>query len=263
MIGHDGFTLTVYGADFVASSVVRWNGSDCSTTYVDGGTLRAAIPASDVAAAGTASITAFNPPPGGGVSGDLAFSVLPVGQIAFDAWRTGDGEIYVMNADGSDQVNLTNSPAWDIFPVWSPDGSKLAFTSTRDGNFEVYVMNADGTGQVNLTNSPGSDGTPAWSPDGSQIAFRSARDGNGEIYLVNADGTGQVNLTNSPGSDGNAAWSPDGSQIAFGSDRDGNGEIYVMNADGTGQVNLTNSASHDGGPSLSARPETAMARSIW
>jgi len=60
-------------------------------------------------------------------------------QIVFDAWRDveGDGEIYVMTADGTDQVRLTNSPEWDIWPVWSPDGSEIAFTSTRDGSFEV------------------------------------------------------------------------------------------------------------------------------
>src|SRR5207248_8779821 len=74
------------------------------------------------------------------------------GQIAFTSGRDGNDEIYVMNADGSGQVNITNNPAEDTYPVWSPDGSKIAFYSNRDGNGEIYVMNADGSGHTTLTN---------------------------------------------------------------------------------------------------------------
>ncbi|MFP4466164.1 MAG: TolB family protein, partial [Candidatus Goldiibacteriota bacterium] len=69
---------------------------------------------------------------------------------------------YVMNADGSGQVRLTNDAASDMYPDWSPDGSKIAFTSDRDGNDEIYVMNADGSGQVRLTNDAADDIYPAW-----------------------------------------------------------------------------------------------------
>src|SRR3990170_6246104 len=54
-----------------------------------------------------------------------------------------NAEIYVMNADGTGQTNLTNDPATDYAPAWSPDGTKIAFYSDRDGNLDVYVMNAD------------------------------------------------------------------------------------------------------------------------
>lgn len=73
-------------------------------------------------------------------------------------------EVYVMNSDGSNQVNLSNNPASDFQADWSPDGSKIAFVSNRDGNKEIYIMNPDGSNQENLTNHPSNDFSPAWKP---------------------------------------------------------------------------------------------------
>jgi Tol biopolymer transport system component len=160
-------------------------------------------------------------------------------------------EVYVVNADGSGLHNLTNNPAADYDPVWSPDGSKIAFDTHRDGNWRVYVMNADGSGLSNLTNNPGGDVSPAWSPDGTKIAFISGRDGNAEVYVMNADGTAPVNLTNNPAIDGGPVWSPDGTKIAFvrlSSDDTSPGDIYVMNADGSSVRNLTNNPADDHEP---------------
>ncbi|MCH7920991.1 MAG: PD40 domain-containing protein [Planctomycetes bacterium] len=91
-------------------------------------------------------------------------SIAPGLKIAFNSGRDGNWEIYVMNADGTEQKNLTNNPAYDADPSWSPDGKKIAFSSQRDGNWEIYVMNSDGTGLKNLTNNPATDGYPSWSP---------------------------------------------------------------------------------------------------
>jgi len=92
---------------------------------------------------------------------------LEQSKIAFSSKRDGNSEIYVMNADGSEQTNLTNNPNSDASPSWSPDGKKIAFESARDGGFEIYIMNADGSGQTILTNNPAQkwqDWHPRWSP---------------------------------------------------------------------------------------------------
>ena len=164
-------------------------------------------------------------------------------KIAFYSNRDGNGEIYVMNVDGTNPVNLTNNAAFDYRSAWSPNGTKIAFHSNRNGNIgEIYVMNADGSNPVNLTNNAAYEDGPTWSPDGTKIAFQSNRIGSGDIYLMNADGSNQTRLTISPPGTGNteADWSPDGTKIVFNSNSDGHNEIYVINTDGTNETRLTN-----------------------
>jgi len=169
-------------------------------------------------------------------------------KIAFESYRDGNYEVYVMNSNGSGVVNLSNNKEYDGTPAWSPDGKKIAFRSYRDGNYEVYVVNADGSGLKNITNSIKDDYNAAWSPDGKKIAFQSYREGNYEVYSTNPDGSGLVRLTTSKDIDSMPNWSPDGSKIAFVSKRDGDFELYLMNADGKGPKNLSNSKAWDSTP---------------
>ena len=148
-------------------------------------------------------------------------------QIAFHSDRNRDWEfdvleknweVFLMNTDGANLINLTNHPAGDGSPAWSPDGRQIAFVSNRDRkdvddeNVEIYVMNADGTNPINLTNHPAEDSGPDWSPDGLQIVFTSDRDRNDdgtknvEIYVMNADGTNPINITNHPARDSSPSW---------------------------------------------------------
>ena len=69
-----------------------------------------------------------------------------------------------MIAYGSKQKNLTNNPALDGYPSWSPDGKKIVFESNRDGDEKIYVMNEDGSGLKRLTNNSAEDYAPHWSP---------------------------------------------------------------------------------------------------
>ena len=129
-------------------------------------------------------------------------------KIAWSSSRDGNFEIYSMDANGENQIRLTDDPNDDRNPAWQTNtGQKIAFSATRDFDPEIYVIDAvDGGNPTNLTNEFGSDDFPAWSPDGRQIAFVSLRDGNGEIYVMDADGGNPTNLTNNGAFDAYPAW---------------------------------------------------------
>jgi TolB protein len=82
-----------------------------------------------------------------------------------------NSEVFVANADGSAARNLTNDPAFDGWPAWSPDGSKIAFASNRKGSYEIYLMNPDGGGVQKVANSEGRGTSPKWSRDGKAIYY--------------------------------------------------------------------------------------------
>lgn len=189
-----------------------------------------------------------------GCGGDPAHAVGGGGrgQIAFVSTRDGNAEIYLINVDGTGATRLTDDPAGDYAPAWSPDGTRLAFYSERDGNAEIYAMNADGSGLTRLTNHAAHDYAPAWSPDSTQIAFHTHRYGeNPMVAVMNADGSGVRQLT--PGDLGgwSPAWSPDGRRIVFNSGRSGSRDVWMMYADGAGAVNLTTSPADDWWPDWS------------
>ena len=173
------------------------------------------------------------------------------GKIVFASNTGGNYEIYSIDADGNNRVQLTSNSAADLDPAWSPDGKKITFISNRDGNFEIYVMNANGSTQTRLTNTPGDEFDVAWSPSGAKIAFSSDRDGDYEVYTMNADGSAQTNLTNSPADDAFPTWSPNSAKLAFTSDRGGNADIFVMNADGSSPANISNNTANDEFPAWS------------
>lgn len=174
------------------------------------------------------------------------------GKIAFVRIVGPNNQIFTMNADGSNQTDLSNTAQDDLMPTWSPDGSKLAFLSTRGNNGDIYTMNSDGSNQTRLTTAVDADQAPGWSPDGSKIVFTSYRDGNlGEIYVMDANGSNQTRLTNNSSVDYAPKFSPSGSKIVFYTNRDGSYEIYSMSPDGSNQTRLTNNAWDDQFPEWS------------
>ncbi len=195
--------------------------------------------------------------------GAPAFS--PDGKIAFHTNRAGSSnfEIYMMDAvdgdtdgNGDNLKRLTDNPAVDVAPAFSPNGARIAFQTNRDNNFDIYSMKAvdsnnDGNGDdlKRLTKNLANDTEPSFSPGGGKIAFTSARAGNDEVYVMKPRPEGRKNrprnLTKNAASDRHPAFSPDGTRIAFSTNRDGNSEIYRMNADGTSQTRLTTNAAAD------------------
>lgn len=170
-------------------------------------------------------------------------------KIAFVSTRDGTWEIYVMDADGSNQQRLTHTTKGygNSGPYWSPDGKKILFNSDRHPKADIYVIDADGSNEQRLTRHPATDAGGKWSPDGEKILFYSDRDGNTEIYVMDADGANQQRLTHHPSDDGIANWSPDGTKIAFYSNRHTElttgefyqCEVYVMDSDGSNVRRLT------------------------
>ena len=144
-------------------------------------------------------------------------------------------EICAMDADSRNWVRLTNDPAWEGLPLWSPDGARIAFFSRRsckDGDAAIHVMNADGGNVMRLTECQTVGEGASWSPDSRKLLYNSDRDGNFEIYAINADPSHQANVTRHPAEDIEPVWSPDGKKIAFISNRDGKNGLFVMDADG-------------------------------
>lgn len=178
-------------------------------------------------------------------------------QVLFSGTLTGSSteQVYVMNADGSNLQNLTDTNSRDhTTPAWSPDGTRIALSIndlTSDDRNDIYIMNADGSSLVNITNNPGvSEFAPSWSPDGSQLVFQSVQpnpEGNGNLFSINkinADGTEPTTLLETEGVVlVNPKWSPTGDAIAFErfviGGAEGPRQIHTMNPDGTNVRNIT------------------------
>ena len=167
----------------------------------------------------------------------------PQAKIAFTCFRDGNFEICVMDGDGGNEVRLTDDPAKDHEPSWSPDGTRIAFN--RDHH--ICIMDSDGRNLTELTG--GED--PAWSPDGTKIAFTSFKELKRQVWVMDADGGNQVTLTQW-GKNYNPAWSADGVRIAFVTRKRHDGhEIYAMDSDGGNQVRLTHDLEEKENPSWS------------
>jgi Tol biopolymer transport system component len=183
---------------------------------------------------------------------DLSPAPSPDGQrIAFISDRddTGFGDVFIMNRDGSDPVNLTHTPGvFDSDPEWSPDGSQIFFGAVPGGVSNFYIMNADGSNLRPLTDDSLVKGRALWSPDGSRIVYSAGTYyGDYDIYVVNQDGSNQINLTQTPDrQELSPVWSPDGSRIAYLAGNDEYGarmrSLMVMNADGSGPVEVADDA---------------------
>jgi Tol biopolymer transport system component len=154
-----------------------------------------------------------------GITASCGLSSIAFGQTPTSSEKNFD--LYVVNADGTGLKQVTNDPAWERQPAWSPDGSKIAFDVWPGGDVakaELWVMNADGSGRVRLTAGKNAD----WSPDGKQIVYARFDGGVEGVFVMNADGSGVRRLVDWKGDEAGASWLPDGRIIFDYSEGDKN-----------------------------------------
>ena len=147
----------------------------------------------------------------------LLFGAAPkTAKIVFTSAGEFSREIYLMNPDGSGQVNITNHPADDLFPVWSPTGEQILFVSDRRQGRDLYLMDADGGNVKRVFSNHKHRQRPTWSPDGKHIAYeRVEEDDKRFIYIATIDGKHEEAVANGV----DPAWSPNGLELAFSRDR--------------------------------------------
>lgn len=185
-------------------------------------------------------------------------SLSPDGRsIAFISDRDGDYELFRMNSDGSDPVQLTFNDVPEIHPYWSPDGSKIIY-NRRVGDqrlYEIRMINADGSGDTTVLRDEELNSYAQVSPDGRFIVFDKWQDNdenNGEIYLLPLPDGEPVRLTDNAVYDGYPAWFPDGQRIVYASEVDGSFKLFSIRVDGTGRRQLTFGPGNDARPNVSA-----------
>jgi TolB protein len=191
-------------------------------------------------------------------------------------WAVYDSyDLYMANADGSNLVQLTDTPGYDAEATISPAGDRMIFTSTRDGDLDLYTMALDGSDVRRITNRIGYDGGAFYSPDGSKIVWRAhypeegpemadyqrllglglIRPSSLEIYVADADGSNVVQVTDNGAANFGPFFHPSGERIIFSSNMDDptgrDFDLYMINVDGTGLERVTFTGDFDGFPMFS------------
>ena len=134
-------------------------------------------------------------------------------KILFTSAPADNYEVYIMNPDGTEQVNLTQHRANDLNAVWSPTGEQILFVSDRDGVRDLYLMDTDGSDVRRVLKKEIYRDSPTWSPDGQQIAYTQMHWDQDKypIYIATLEAQEEA-----LGVDGLfPAWSPDGTEIAY------------------------------------------------
>ena len=144
-------------------------------------------------------------------------------------------DVFVMDNNGENIINLTQTPEIEANASWSPDGKQIVFDrEVGEDDGAIFVMEADGQNPQRLTFDPGINLAPSWSPDGNRIAFLSYRNGALRIYTMDTNGQNVQQVTHHGREfDGPPVWSPDGRWLAFmsGDDKKDWG-LYVTDPQG-------------------------------
>jgi TolB protein len=175
-------------------------------------------------------------------------------ELSFVSNRSGNSEIYVMDADGANQRAATANRSINNFPSWSPSGDAIVYTSYRSQGRPMLYLSTRGRGKPGrilgkLSQNP--QYRAVFAPDGKEVAIVMSPKGSTEIYRVRVNGQSLQRLTKNRSIDISPTWSPDGGRIAFSSDRSGSPQIYMMDADGSDLRRLTFDGNYNTSPAWS------------
>ena len=161
-------------------------------------------------------------------------------RIAYHAIRVGSSaDVYVMNADGGNPVQITSNPDKDERPNWFPDGDQLAFLSRREGRTGMWAVSLKSGRERKLFEASQDMTFPRLSPDGKQIVFNSKRSGTTNLWIVPVEGGEPKALTFDKEAMGFACWSPDNKYVAFEITRGDDNHLAIIPSSGGDPVQLT------------------------
>ena len=195
------------------------------------------------------------------ISNDIFFALTQkraafTSKVAFVSDISGKNEIYIMDYDGHNRVQVTNRKALAMSPAWSPDGSELIFSSTtknkknvRNQNLFIYNLR---TGKIKmLSDRNGLNSGGEYHPNGRKIALTMSFLGNPDIFIIDKNSKEATRITKNYALDVDPSWSPSGREIVFSSNRSGQPMIYKMRSNGTGVSRLTYAGRYNSSPSWS------------
>ncbi|MFQ5630713.1 MAG: hypothetical protein ACE5I1_18230, partial [bacterium] len=174
-------------------------------------------------------------------------------RIVFTAVSFKGKELFVVDYDGTNLVQLTRQGSLNLNPAWTHGGRGIIYTSYINNNPDLHAYEFASGKSAPIVRGDGLYVSPAWSPDGKSILFVSTRHGNAEIYAMNVISRHVSRLTHHPAIDSSPSWSPTGRQIVFTSDRLGNPQIFIMGAEGTDVQRLVVAGEYNDSPVWSPR----------
>ena len=180
----------------------------------------------------------------------------PSGKILYVSDQNGNRQLFLIDANGGDALQITNGSANYFSPTYIATTGQIGYMSDENNHTTLFTSDTRGENTRKIIDIDGfAIDFPAWSPDGKTIAASVVEKCVAgmsaciyDIVVMKSDGSERKNLTNTTASEWVPAWSPDGQAIAFSSDRDGDSEIYVMNRDGSNLRQLTDNDGYDGTP---------------